>query len=332
MATIGIFMATYQGAEYLDAQLESIASQTYQDWHLYVRDDGSTDDTPVLLEAFRARFPSKVSIDSEYVGQLGASGNFAHLMHGTKEPYLAFADQDDIWYPDKLARAMEAMKVAEAAFGTSTPVMVHADRRLINADGQERTSSYWSSRGLDPARFYPETHFTFCLAAGATMLINRTLCDLALPIPAAARMYDCWIELVAHMFGKVVALEAIALDHRRHDSNASGGATDIDSAAARRGWSRAARLLQNTARQRRIYAGYLEQAAAFRDRFSDRLSPDQSRRLNHLLSLPNRSFPARLYALGASRAGPPGLTRKLVAVLLVDQSWFADRTGAYQDA
>jgi glycosyltransferase involved in cell wall biosynthesis len=329
MATIGICIATYQGDKFLNEQLESIASQSYQDWHLHVRDDGSTDDTPAILEAFRARFPSKVSIVYGDARQLGASGNFAHLMRRAKEPYVAFADQDDVWYPDKLARAIEAVKLVEAASGPSTPVMIHADRRLINASGRERTASYWDSRGLEPARFYPETHFTFCLAAGATMLINRALCDLALPIPAAARMYDCWIELVAHMFGKVVALEGIALDHRRHDSNASGSAADIDSPAARRGWSRAARLLQNTARQRRIYVGYLEQAAAFRDRFSDILNPDQARRLNYLLSLPNCSLPARLYALRASRAGPPGLARKLATVLLVDRTSFADGTRTY---
>lgn len=318
MATIGICMATYQGAAFLNEQLESIADQTFQDWHLHVRDDGSKDGTLACLEAFQKRFPTQVTIVRQDSRRLGVNGNFAHLMQNTCEPYLAFADQDDIWYPDKLTLAFDAMKEVEAAFGTSTPVMVHADRRLINADGEERTSSYWASRGLNPQSFFPETYFTFCLAAGATMLINRTLRGMALPIPETARMYDCWIELVAQTFGRVVALETIALDYRRHGGNVSGASSDTDSPAARRGWARAMRLLGNIKRQREIYSRYLEQATEFRIRFSDQLSPDQARRLDHLLSLPNRALPARLYALRASRAGPPGLIRKLVMAILID--------------
>lgn len=302
-ATIAICLATFNGARFLEEQLDSIATQGFADWHLYARDDGSTDRTPEILSAFAARFPGRVTVLEDGQGRLGARGNFGRLMAETREPYIAFSDQDDIWRPDKLARALSRLSALETRFGAGTPAMVHADRRLIDATGAEIAPSYWGSRGVRPGQFARlEAHYTFCLAAGSTMLINRALCELSAPMPEAARMYDTWIELAAHAFGVVGWLDEALVDHRRHGRNATGGDPAGDRPAARRPWSRAARLFGNLDRQRRITEGYIRQARAFEQFHGAALDPGTAARLAAFAALPDQRFFARartLWRIGA---------------------------------
>ncbi len=313
MAEIGICLATYNGAKFLEAQLQSIAAQEDIAWHLYARDDGSNDATPAILAAFAAAHPGRVTVLDDGAGRLGVTGNFNRLMAAVGEPYIAFSDQDDIWRPGKLRQALAALKALEAG----GPAMVHADRALIDAGGGAVTASYWRSRGVRPENLRgAEGHYLFCLAAGAAMLINRPLRDLACPVPEGARNYDCWIELLAHHFGQVVALDTIALDHRRHTANASGGAADIDSRAARRPLARAVRLLRGMERQRSVYDAYVRQARALMAQHGERLDPDARRRLERFLIIPERGLLARTFTLWQSRAAPPGLARTLAFLAL----------------
>lgn len=316
LTTIAICLATRNGGRFLSEQLASIAAQSYRNWHLHARDDGSTDATPDILADFARDHPDRVTLIEDDLGRLGAKGNFNRLMGLVREPYIAFADQDDIWHPDKLARAMVEMRRIEAGHGASTPVMVHADRRVVDAAGREIAPSYWLSRRIAPGTMRPAQHLAFCVAAGSTMLINRPLLDRVHPVPEAARMHDTWIELVAQYFGVVSRLEAPALDFRRHGGNASGARTDGDSAEARRLGARAARLWDNPERQRRIWKGYFAQAEAFRRRFGDVLAPAEVRRLRLFLSLPGQRRATRLLTLLRSGAAPPGVLRGLVLVAL----------------
>jgi len=322
-ATIGILLATYNGARYLPAQLQSIAAQTHRDWHLTVRDDGSDDDTPRVLAAFARAQPGRVTIVRDDRGRLGAVGNFNCLLGMATQPYLAFADQDDVWRPRKLERALGRMHALEAAQPAGRPCLVHADRAVVDASGRQLAPSYWRSRGLGPSDFGSlESHLAFCMAAGSAMLVNRPLADLAWPIPGEARMYDCWLELLAHGFGAVAWIDEIALDHRRHGANASGPGSDNSSRRARRPLARATRLIRNLAIQREVYEGYFAQAAALRARHGPDLAAGAARRLDLFLSIPGRSLAGRIRAAVASRAGPPGFSRAAVfAVMSGGASW-----------
>ena len=327
--TIAIALATFNGAQFLPRQLESLAAQSHTDWHLFVRDDGSEDETVLCLERFAARYPDRVSLIRDGLGRLGARGNFSAVMGYIPMRYIAFCDQDDVWRQDKLARTFLEMRRLVSTSPKGMPLMVHADRRLIDAEGCEITPSYWRSRALSPRGFrHRESYYAFCLAAGSTMMINRALLDMALPVPEAARMHDCWIELVAHAFGRVRALDEIVLAHRRHGANASGATKNVDSVQARNVFARAVRLLSNLDRQRAVYRLYFEQATAFRARFSGHLSPCAARRLDHFLSLPERSLPGRLYALLAARAAPPGIVRAATLAFLSNRKTRPNQTAA----
>lgn len=315
-ATIGICLATFNGARFLQAQLDSIAAQTHRGWKLYVRDDGSNDGTGECVAAFAARHPDRVVVIRDGLGRLGPLANFARLMEIVPEPYVAFSDQDDVWRPARLARSLSRLRALEARVPAGTPAMVHADRRLIDARGAEIAPSYWRSRGLDAARFDFGSCLSFCLAAGSTMLVNRPLLDLAVPVPPAARMHDCWVELLAHAFGVVDAIDEIALDHRRHGKNASGPGTDNDSRRARRWHARALRLWRGRSVQRRIAAACLAQAAALLRHHGPALPASKRRQLEAFVSLPAQSFAARARTLSKVGAMGPGPVRMLAFAAL----------------
>ena len=306
---IGILMATYNGAAFLHEQLASIAAQTHRDWHLYVRDDGSSDATPDLVATFAKTHPEQVTWIEDDLGSLGARGNFARLMEVVETPYIAFADQDDIWHPEKLALTYAVLRQLEINAGGDTPCMVHADRRIVDAEGHLQAASFWASRGLSPASFpTPEAYYAFCLAAGSTMLINQALRTRSLPVPDAARMHDCWIELVAHAVGQVGWIDTAVLDYRHHGANASGSGQ----MQSRRIWARAARLWRQRGLQRDVYRIYFDQAAAFHTQIGATLPTAARQRLEEFLSIPGRSLPGRFRAIRQSQSSPPGLVRRLV--------------------
>lgn len=329
-ATIGILLATFNGARFLPAQLRSIAAQTHTDWHLTVRDDASDDDTPAILAAFARAHRGKVTIVKDHHGRLGALGDFNRLLQLAREPYLAFADQDDVWRPRKLERALTRIRALEATQPEGRACLVHADRSIVNAAGDEVAPSYWRSRGIKPSDFGTlESHLGFCVAAGSAMLINRSLADLSAPIPDAARMYDCWIELVANGLGAVAWVDEIALDHRRHGANASGAAADNSSRAARRPLARAARLLKNLGAQREVYGIYFDQAEAFRIRHGAEISSEALVQVDLFRSLRKRALPSRLWATWSCAARPPGFMRASVFAIL---SGFAKRPSTSKDS
>ncbi len=317
-AQIAILMATYNGERFIRAQLESIMCQTFRDWHLYVRDDGSSDHTLTVVKEFSEREPNRVTIVSRGNKHLGPKGNFSCLLGLVRERYVVFSDQDDIWKDDKLDVAHARMIALESRVPSGTPCLVHADRAIVDANGGLVSPSYWRSRRLSQSDFaQPETYLGFCVAAGSTMMINRPLLDLALPIPDAARMHDTWIELVASHFGEIDWIDQVALDHRRHGANASGSIQDIDSPTARAFFSRLKRFWRRRGTQRKIIASYVRQADAFLDRYRSHLPVRSAERIQWFVRMSRRGLLSRSFmALRSRKCLPPGPARKTAFLLL----------------
>lgn len=104
-----ILLASYQGARFLPAQLDSIAAQSHRNWSLIISDDGSTDGSRDIVDRFACRHGNQrvTLVDGPCAG---ATANFLHLLQIAPEgKILAFSDQDDVWMPQKLARAVTAL-------------------------------------------------------------------------------------------------------------------------------------------------------------------------------------------------------------------------------
>ena len=266
---VDILLATYNGEAHLEPLLASIEAQTHSRWRLIARDDGSSDGTAASLDMFAARHGERVRIVRDDRGSLGARGNFAALLDVCDGPYAMFCDQDDVWLPDKVAVTLDRMRILEAARGADTPLLVHTDLTVVDADLTPIAASYWAYQRFVPGR---TTRFNRLLVqnvvTGCATMINAALRERAAPIPPEAVMHDWWLALTAAAFGAIEAIDRPTLLYRQHDSN--------DTGAKRWGW-------RYVARQAKAFGGAgglgerlqraQRQAGAFADRYGDALAP-----------------------------------------------------------
>lgn len=263
--TVCILLATYNGAPYLGEQLASIAAQSHRDWLLYVRDDGSCDATCALLADAAARDP-RIRLVEDGLGNLGPCGNFARLLEVVEADYYLFADQDDVWLPDKIAASLAVLRARESEQGRAQPLLVFSDLRVTDAGLHTLHPSELRRHGFDRliARGLGlRDLLAQNIAAGCTLLFNRALRDAARPIPPEAVMHDWWLALSGLASGGLLYLDQVTLLYRQHGRNQMGAAGPL---------TRLRQLLLGGAgAYRRRQRQARQQASVLLRRFGDRL-------------------------------------------------------------
>ena len=217
---IEVVLPTYNGV-YLAEQVASIHRQTLRPQRLLVRDDGSTDGTLELIRRLQQRYGDWLRVLSAD-GNLGCIGNINRLLAATTAPYVALADQDDVWLSHKLERSLELLQGLEATCGAELPLLVHSDLELIDEAGVSLHTTYFQRQHLDADRVAPADLAISNVVTGCTVLCNRALLSQALPIPKQALMHDWWLALVASAFGRVELLEDVLVRYRQHSRNVLG--------------------------------------------------------------------------------------------------------------
>lgn len=109
-------MGTYNGAEYIREQLDSILSQTYPLKEIIIQDDGSTDDTVAICTAYAEKFP--IIHFSRNASNLGFNQNFKSAAMKATGDFVAFSDQDDVWFPTKIEKQVAAIDNHDICFST----------------------------------------------------------------------------------------------------------------------------------------------------------------------------------------------------------------------
>lgn len=222
--TASVVLCTYNGAAFLEAQLESLLAQTRLPRQIVVSDDASTDGTADIIDAFTYR-ATALGIKIDYVAQpinIGYVANFSRALSRVVCDLVFLCDQDDIWHADKL----EAM---QAAFETRPDLLLlHANARLVNGNLSDLGVTLFQAIGLTRTELdiIHEGHAFNVLirrsaATGATLAFRRDLIKVALPVPAGW-IHDEWIAIVASVVGVVDALELTVIDYRQHGRNEIG--------------------------------------------------------------------------------------------------------------
>ena len=221
--SLQILMATFNGHRFVARQLDSILAQSVTDWSLLIRDDGSTDGTVEIIRTYRDIHAGKISFIEDGLGNLGPKGNFAKLLEFADADYIMFSDQDDVWLPNKIELSVSSMKKLEQTSGNARPLLVHTDLVVADSDLRPIAESLWKFQKIDPRRGNRiERLFIENVATGCTVLINRKLRDMALPVPPAAIMHDWWLALVAAAFGSIGHLPEKTVLYRQHGLNEVG--------------------------------------------------------------------------------------------------------------
>ncbi len=219
-----ILLATYNGGRYVKEQVESIQNQDFKDWTLIVRDDGSTDETVSNITAL-AVCDKRIIILDDQLGNLGVIRNFNKLIEAAlkyKADYVFFADQDDIWQPDKVSKQLAFMKELENK-NSNTPILIHTDLEVVNSKLDRIHSSFMTYQGIQHEDMNPmEVLMVQNFVTGCTVMVNRQLLDFAYPIPKTALMHDWWLALCAATVGQLLYMpEALTL-YRQHEQNTVG--------------------------------------------------------------------------------------------------------------
>ncbi len=208
-----ILLSTYNGASFLDELLRSLCAQDFPDIDLLVRDDGSNDATLDIL----GRWASRLRIRAiEHAENIGACQSFFQLL--SKAPpdrFVLLADQDDIWYPDKVSRAVAALRGARDA----GPSLYCARLDVCDDNGNVLNQSpLWPN----PPTF--GNALVENIATGCTVALNPQLVRLVQgsAVPSHAIMHDWWLYLIATAFGTVVYDPRPCASYRLHEKNVVG--------------------------------------------------------------------------------------------------------------
>lgn len=203
---VSVVLCTFNGARFLEEQVESILQQTYPIAELIISDDASTDTTPDIIERMALRDARIRFIRLKK--NIGFSANFQQAMQQANSELIATADQDDVWHPEKVARLVEAFApdasliyCDSVKFSHNIPVNPRPSNKNIKIEGSD-----------------PRKISVYNTVSGHAMLIRKKLLSTAFPLPAGV-YYDWWLAVVAMTNDRVQFLPDILVYRRVHDRN-----------------------------------------------------------------------------------------------------------------
>jgi glycosyltransferase involved in cell wall biosynthesis len=300
---IDILLAAYQGQENFTDQLNSIFTQTYKNYSLIIRDDDSTNNTVVYAKAFPDEPLSKINIINDSSGQLGVLGNFSRLLAESESDYIMFCDQDDVWNPEKIEKTLAVMLVMEKEYGEETPLLVHTDLKVVAHNLEVISESLWKYQNIHPRSGKKFSRLLVQnVISGCTVMINKPLRDLAMPIPEGAVMYDWWLALVASAFGKIGHVDQATMLYRQHNANTIG--------AKRWGLPFVLKnVLGHDGQVRERILTSQKQARVFLETYQDKLPEDVLTALECYAYIDQQSYLKKVYLLIKHRLFKVGLIR-----------------------
>lgn len=242
MDNIAVLLAAYNGRQYIDEMLASLAGQTYLNITCYIHDDGSDDGTQEIIRRWAGK-DSRIRV-LEGPPKRSPKANFLWMLGQIEADYYMFADQDDVWLADKVEKTMAAMqgllrrKAGRKDSGTadgeanredigspgSAVACIYTDMYVADEHLRVISDSFIRHIGREPGRHAYQQVLLDNPAAGCTMLFTRALRDRALGYrhPEAIPMHDVWVLLLAAIYGQVGVIDEPLAYYRQHGSNEMG--------------------------------------------------------------------------------------------------------------
>lgn len=304
---LSVAMCTYNGAEFLPAQLESIIAQSRPPDEIIICDDGSTDQTTTLLNQFSsASSVAKIHINKT---NLGTIKNFEQAIAMCTGDIIVLSDQDDVWRNDKLQMIDDAFRA------NPTAGLVFSDAEIVDQNLNPLNRHMWNEVGFDAHKRKLvrtgralEVLITGWTVTGATMAFRSNFTKLSLPIPTdIAMIHDGWIALTIAAVAPVVMLDEPLIKYRQHERQQIGAPTRTHASTAPAGIEAALRRRNNTADLHKILTILAERLSANANLYDTRSArsfvSDYSFHLNVRANLPQR----RLNRV-------PGILRELLSL------------------
>lgn len=203
---ISVCMTTFNGADYIANQIESVLTQLKANDELIIFDDLSSDNT---VDIIYSNFTDNRIIFNQNTQRLGVIHNFEQALKIATGDYIFLCDQDDIWLEEKVNQTINALKDS---------LLTVSDCKVVDANLLEIHPSFFAIRQSAPGlikNLYKNSYLGCCMA------FRKELLPYILPIPKSVPMHDMWIGLVAETVGKVSFIREPLILYRRHGKNAS---------------------------------------------------------------------------------------------------------------
>lgn len=307
MAEVSIVVATYNGASYLEEQLDSILKNTFTDWTMEICDDGSSDQTIKIAKEYEKKYPGKIFLHQN-PQNLGVTRNFLEGAKRAEGSYIMFCDQDDVWFADKIEKTLDKIKERENTLGTNTPIAVYTDAKLVDGVLRTISDSFFGYNGLntqntDLAHLLMENK-----VIGCTTMFNKAVADRLIKFPVMARYHDWWIGLIAATFGEVCFLDEPTMLYRQHGKNVVGSQNFVSYVVSR---------IKNIAAQRKSLDENERQAWEFYEIYQSYLLEEQGQIIREFAGIQSANWFERRERLFRYGFWKSGILRNLGLFLLI---------------
>lgn len=278
---ISVVMTTYNGADYLDQQIQSILNQTLPPDEFIVCDDSSTDGTVAILQKYSDQKKLIYVVNDR---QLGLIDNFKKAVSLAKTTNcIALSDQDDEWLPDKLRDSVALLERMDSRL----PCMVHTDLMLVDSNQMLLNSSFRNELGQDQYQHNLQTLLFGNFVTGCTIVMNPLLRDYFVNMPADLLFHDAWIALVAFTFGEVDEIKEALIKYRKHSNNLSIAA---NTKPRNRYRSTMEQILTAFKGKDDFLSVQIALIERFYNHFSDQMSINKQRYFNQFLELRGKPY------------------------------------------
>ncbi len=212
---VAICMATYEpDLEAFARQIDSILAQTHDNWICIVNDDGSTPDRYARIKELCGKDPRFFVYQN--TNNQGFYRNFETCLKRVPDTisFVALADQDDYWYPEKLQRCLER-------FDSETQ-LVYSDMRIIDENGSVISDTYWKRRKNNYTKL--DVLLIANTITGAASMFRAALIDQLIPFPERIghSFHDHWIGLVALATGRIEYIDEPLYDYIQYEDSVIG--------------------------------------------------------------------------------------------------------------
>ena len=206
---VAVLLSTYNGEKYVEAQLHSILTQTYKNLVVVVRDDGSKDKTVKIIKDYMENYDNIKLVEGK---NLGFIKSFFELLKLEQADYYAFADQDDVWLPNKIALAVKSLNKLD----DSKPNMAFS-----NSDYYDVNMNFMKAG--EKGKTYSFTNSLYeCVTQGMTMVINQKTKDIVLDyMPEKVFFHDWWVYMICSGMGNIAYDDVTTVKYRRDGKNAT---------------------------------------------------------------------------------------------------------------
>ena len=213
---ISVCIATYNGESFIKKQLFSILNQLSENDEIIISDDGSTDKTLEIIHSMdddriKVLHHKKKRIDHRSMSHIYTSANFENAIKNAKGDYIFLADQDDVWYPEKVEKMIKSLSKKEN-------ILVVSNFSVIDAHNNIIAPVFFNKKPIKKNLFNNLLKAPFF---GCCMGFRRELLKYVLPFPKNLILHDNWIGILALYYGNVEYINEPLILYRRHQNNVS---------------------------------------------------------------------------------------------------------------